>query len=219
MNIDISLFYIFAGFIIFFTYTLIQSKNPVYSVLSLIMCFVNTAALLLMLELDFLAMIFLVVYVGAIAVLFLFVVMMINIKVEEVYNVTHLFPIYLPLGMFIGIIFVFEVLVIINNDLVAPSFAILEYLTLLDKQLYLTPHWYIELGSVGLPQKGSLNNNTSINVFGLILYVYHFYYFLLASIILLVGMISAIVLTMHQETTVKRQEIYKQNLRGSTSQR
>jgi NADH:ubiquinone oxidoreductase subunit 6 (subunit J) len=92
----------------------IRSKNPVNSVLFLILVFCNATGLLILVDLDFFAMIFLVVYVGAIAVLFLFVVMMLNIKMAEINeNVLR----YLPIGGIIGIIFLFEIFLMVDNDI------------------------------------------------------------------------------------------------------
>ena len=109
------LFYLFSSIALISGIMVIRSKNPVHSVLFLILVFCNAAGLLILLHLDFFAMIFLVVYVGAIAVLFLFVVMMLHIKLTEMNeNVLR----YLPVGGIIGLIFVFEVLLIIENDLI-----------------------------------------------------------------------------------------------------
>lgn len=109
------LFYFFSSLALVSGMLVIRSKNPVHSVLFLILVFCNVAGLLILLNLDFFAMIFLVVYVGAIAVLFLFVVMMLHIKIAEIHeNVLR----YLPVGGFIGFIFLFEVLLVIENDLI-----------------------------------------------------------------------------------------------------
>ena len=83
MNIEILLFYIFSSIAIVSSLMLISARNPVHSVLFLVLVFCNAAGLLILLETEFLAMLFLVVYVGAIAVLFLFVVMMLNVRVTE----------------------------------------------------------------------------------------------------------------------------------------
>lgn len=92
----------------------IRSKNPVNSVLFLILVFCNATGLLILVDLDFFAMIFLVVYVGAIAVLFLFVVMMLNVKITEINeNILR----YLPIGGIIGIIFLFEIFLMVDNDI------------------------------------------------------------------------------------------------------
>jgi len=221
----------------------ITAKNPVHSVLFLILVFCNAAGLLVLLNLDFFAMIFLIVYVGAIAVLFLFVVMMLNIKLAEI-NESMLR--YLPIGGFIGLLFVFEILLVIDNDLIpvvvfsdsythAFSSGILgnveiffykiqglwsqspsEYRTDLEALLTTShslpdgvpsgPSSYIEWGS-------KTQSKTNIEALGHILYTYYSLYFILASLILLVAMIGAIVLTMHKGVNVKRQEVFEQNTR------
>jgi len=113
--VDVALFYFFSSLALVSAIIVIQSKNPVHSVLFLIFVFCNTAGLLLLLGLDFFAMIFLVVYVGAIAVLFLFVVMMLNIKLAEISeNILR----YLPIGGLIGFIFLIETLLILDTDLI-----------------------------------------------------------------------------------------------------
>lgn len=111
---DTSLFYIFSSLAIMAGVMVIRSKNPVNSVLFLVLVFCNATGLLILVDLDFFAMIFLVVYVGAIAILFLFVVMMLNIKLTEINE--NIFR-YLPMGGLIGIIFLFEVFLMIDNDL------------------------------------------------------------------------------------------------------
>ena len=109
------LFYLFSSIALVSGVMVITARNPVHSVLFLILVFCNAAGLLILLNLDFFAMIFLVVYVGAIAVLFLFVVMMLNIKLAEINeNVLR----YLPIGGLIGLLFLFEILVVIDNDLI-----------------------------------------------------------------------------------------------------
>ena len=95
------LFYLFSSLTFISGVMVIQARNPVHSVLFLILVFFNAAGLLVLLGLDFFAMIFLVVYVGAIAVLFLFVVMMLNIKLAEI-NEKRLR--YLPIGGLLGIL-------------------------------------------------------------------------------------------------------------------
>ncbi len=214
------LFYFFSSLFLLAGIMVIQSRNPVHSVLFLILVFFNAAGLLILLKLDFFAMIFLVVYVGAIAVLFLFVVMMLNIKLNEI-NEKKLR--YLPVGGLLGILFLFEIFLIVDNDLV-PAFKIdnsnfLKFynaIELLDgknstiqyeKFLSLNEHlqftnWYSILDTV-----------PNIQAIGMLVYTYYFYFFLLASLILLVAMIGAIVLTMHKNIHVKRQEVFKQNTR------
>jgi NADH-quinone oxidoreductase subunit J len=93
----------------------ISARNPVYSILFLVLVFCNAAGLLLLLETDFLAMLLLIVYVGAVAVLFLFVVMMLNVRITTLKESVLR---YLPVGGLILFIFFFEVLSVINGDLV-----------------------------------------------------------------------------------------------------
>lgn len=115
MTPETFLFYLFSSIALVSGVMVIRSKNPVHSVLFLILVFCNAAGLLILLDLDFFAMIFLVVYVGAIAVLFLFVVMMLHIKLTEIHeNVLR----YLPVGGLIGLIFLVEVLLVVENDLI-----------------------------------------------------------------------------------------------------
>ena len=115
MTAETFLFYFFSSIALMSGVMVIRSRNPVHSVLFLILVFCNAAGLLILLDLDFFAMIFLVVYVGAIAVLFLFVVMMLHIKFAEIHeNVLR----YLPIGGLLGFIFLFEVLLVVENDLI-----------------------------------------------------------------------------------------------------
>lgn len=186
------MFSIFSSLAIICGILVIRAKNPVHSVLFLILVFCHAAGLLLMLDLDFFAMVFLVVYVGAIAVLFLFVVMMLNIKIEEVYETA--LP-YLPLGGIIGLIFVTEILLVVERDfipMISSSSFNLEYIQF-------------------LPQTSS-----TIQAIGELIYTYYFFYFLVASLILLIAMIGAIVLTMYKGAGVKRQEVFFQNARECT---
>ena len=110
---ETTLFSVFATFTLLSALMVIRAKNPVYSVLFLILVFCNAAGLLVLLDLDFFAVVFLVVYVGAVAVLFLFVVMMLDITISEV-NETLLR--YLPIGAFIGCIFLMEVFLMLGSE-------------------------------------------------------------------------------------------------------
>ncbi len=171
------LFYLFSSMTLISGVMVIQARNPVYSVLFLILVFFNAAGLLLLLGLDFFAMIFLVVYVGAIAVLFLFVVMMLNIKLAEI-NEKKLR--YLPIGGVLGILFLFQVLLIVDNDLI--PLLIYENTEMLSEFKNLN---FIDWSN-------NIQTVTNIQAIGNIIYTYYFYYFLLASVILLVAMIGAI---------------------------
>ena len=188
------LFYFFSSFALISGIMVIQAKNPVHSVLFLILVFFNSAGLLIMLGLDFFAMIFLVVYVGAIAVLFLFVVMMLNIKLAEI-NEKRLR--YLPVGGFLGVLFLLEIFVIVDNDLIPLLGG--------DTQMCHT---------IAFTQWAHMKEtSTNISALGSIIYTYYFYFFCMASLILLVAMIGAIVLTMHKGVSHKRQQVFGQNTR------
>nr|YP_009138106.1 NADH dehydrogenase subunit 6 [Lobosphaera incisa]AKF78664.1 NADH dehydrogenase subunit 6 [Lobosphaera incisa] len=192
------LFYFFSSLALISGMMVIQSRNPVYSVLFLILVFFNAAGLLILLGLDFFALVFLVVYVGAIAVLFLFVVMMLNIKLAEI-NEKKLR--YLPIGGLLGVVFLLEIFLIVDNDLIP-------LLTASNLQ-----EWS-QLSPINFTQWSFLISTiTNIEGIGLITYTYYFYYFWIASLILLVAMIGAIVLTMHKGVNVKRQEVFQQNTR------
>ena len=187
------LFYLFSSFALISGVMVIQSKNPVHSVLFLILVFFNSAGLLILLGLDFFALIFLVVYVGAIAVLFLFVVMMLHIKLAEI-NEKKLR--YLPVGGFLGVLFLFEIFLIVDNDLIP---------------LLIPGKEYYEYGAIN--NEWAVLNQTNIEALGGIIYTFYFYFFLIAGLVLLVAMIGAIVLTMHKGVHVKRQQVFQQNTR------
>ncbi len=213
------LFYFFSSLALLSGVMVIQSRNPVYSVLFLILVFFNTAGLLILLQLDFFAMIFLVVYVGAIAVLFLFVVMMLNIKKHEI-NEKKLR--YLPVGVMLFVLFLFEISLIINNDLVS-VFKITDELNKYVNDNYTAFYSCNDMQLEKFVSSPShleftdwfniLDTVPNIQAIGLVLYTYYFYFFLMASLILLVSMIGAIVLTMHKNVHVKKQQQFKQNTR------
>jgi NADH-ubiquinone oxidoreductase chain 6 len=186
------LFSIFSSIALVSGVMVIRAKNPVHSVLFLILVFCNTSGLLVLLGLDFFAMILLVVYVGAIAVLFLFVVMMLNIKIAEIHeNVLR----YLPVGGIIGLIFLLEIFLIVDND----------YIPLFEPSIAPTNNLkYIAYA-------GKIQSWTNIESVGNLLYTTYFILFLVSSLILLVAMIGAIVLTMHKTAQVKRQDVFQQN--------
>jgi NADH:ubiquinone oxidoreductase subunit 6 (subunit J) len=188
MTPELILFYLFSIVAIISGLMVIRVENPVHSVLFLILTFFNVSGLLLLLEVEFLAMVFLVVYVGAIAILFLFVVMMLNIKITRDSN--DLFR-YLPIGIIIGLIFLMEIFLITSKD----------YVPLLDT----------DLSSIGFIEwTKTINSTSNAEVIGQLMYTYYFYFFLAASISLLVSMIGAIVLVMQTSPNVKRQQIFQQ---------
>jgi NADH-quinone oxidoreductase subunit J len=221
----------------------IRSRNPIYSVLSLILCFCSGAALLLLIHLDFFAMVFLVVYVGAIGVLFLFVVMMINIKQEQVYKGPTegkaLAISYIPLASLIGLIFVLEVSLILNSNLIPIEASHFSYLgmsleslssgakktfpntltfpTIFHKLPYvewatLTPSNFKD-GFGADYYNGLTFESSTISSIGALLYTYFVSQLIIASLILLLAMIGAIVLNLRTTIITRRQEVFTQNLR------
>ena len=199
MNIEALLFYIFSSIAIVSGIMVISSRNPMHSVLFLVLVFCNAAGLLILLETEFLAMLFLVVYVGAIAVLFLFVVMMLNIRITEL-NESILR--YLPVGGLILLIFLFEILSVINGDLV-PFFSSNMFQFEADNAI-LSTNLNIIFWS------NQIDPTSNIEALGNVLYTYYVYSFIIASLILLVAMIGAILLTMRKRTNVRKQEIFDQ---------
>lgn len=224
------LFSLFSSIALISAGLVIRAKNPVHSVLFLILVFCNAAGLQLLLGLDFIAMILLVVYVGAIAVLFLFVVMMLNIKIAEIHeNVLR----YLPVGGIIGLIFLLEMFFhtlsavpsgivdnsapyISNNE--SSSDNLTSVLTsgqvstsTLNYTHNPTPDGRV-LSVVPIVMYATkIQSWTNIESIGNLLYTHYLLFFLLCSLILLVAMIGAIVLTMHKTTLVKRQDVFLQN--------
>tara|TARA_R110001592_G_scaffold150202_3_gene375992 strand:+ start:16757 stop:17395 length:639 start_codon:yes stop_codon:yes gene_type:complete len=199
MNIEVLLFYILGSLALVSGALVVSARNPMHSILFLVLVFCNSAGLLLLLETEFLAMIFLVVYVGAIAVLFLFVVMMLNIRVTELKESVLR---YIPIGGLVLIIFFIEILSVINDDLVpffsGASLNLDSQIILLQKDLNI------------IVWSNNINPTTNIEAIGELLYTYYFYCFLMASLILLVAMIGAILLTMRKQFNVRRQEVFDQ---------
>ena len=175
-------FYLFAGICVASAFMVIAARNPVHSVLYLILAFVNAAGLFVMMGAEFLAMILIVVYVGAVAVLFLFVVMMLDVDFAELKQGVLQ---YLPIGMLIGGIFLAELLVVVGAWAIGPGIP----------QAITAP----------IP-----TNVTNTEAIGLVLYTRYVYFFQAAGMILLVAMVGAIVLTLHHRPRVRRQDIAAQ---------
>src|SRR3712207_5779152 len=187
MSVNAAFFYLFATVTVVSGLMVIASRNPVQSVLFLIFAFVNAAGLFLLMGAEFLAMILVIVYVGAVAVLFLFVVMMLDVDFAEL---RQGFLQYLPVGVLIGVIFLIELVLVVGSWAIDPN-------------LIRRP-----LGTPGGPI--IVTNTVAI---GRVLYTQYFYFFQAAGLILLVAMIGAIVLTLRERLGVKRQDISRQNAR------
>jgi len=175
-------FYLFAGLCVASAFMVIAAKNPVHSVLYLILAFVNAAGLLVMMGAEFLAMILIVVYVGAVAVLFLFVVMMLDVDFAELKQGMLQ---YLPIGMLIGGIFLAELLLVVGAWAIGPS----------------VPQAIMARIPANIPNTEAI---------GLVLYTRYVYFFEAAGMILLVAMVGAIVLTLRHKERVRRQDISEQ---------
>ena len=178
-------FYLFACICVASAFMVIAAKNPVHSVLYLILAFVNASGLFVLLGAEFLAMILIVVYVGAVAVLFLFVIMMLDVDFAEL---REGFIQYLPVGIVIGGIFLFELLLTVGAWVINPSVT----------------------KTIAAPIPTNISNTEAL---GLVLYTKYIHYFQLAGMVLLVAMIGAIVLTLRHKASVKRQDINVQNAR------
>ena len=210
---------LFTFIALFSAIMVIASKNPIHSVVFLILVFVNAAGLLVLLKIDFIAMMFLIIYVGAIAVLFLFVVMMLNIKLNEL---NENWVRYLPIGGIISLIFLLEIFLILDsgeNMFSEYSLSTSWKNVIIDENITImnnvTLKYFISLYEnffmVRETWPALIDSLTNIQSLGFLIYTYYFYYFIIASIILLVAMIGAIVLTMHKRKfSSKKQLIYKQ---------
>jgi NADH-quinone oxidoreductase subunit J len=177
-------FYLFAGICVASALMVIAARNPVHSVLFLILAFVNAAGLFVLMGAEFLAMILIVVYVGAVAVLFLFVVMMLDVDFAEL---RQGFLNYLPFGALIGVVFLVELVLVLGAWAMGPGAA----------QAIVSP----------IPPPSSVTNTAAL---GLVLYTRFVYFFQAAGLVLLVAMIGAIVLTLRHKPKVKRQVIADQ---------
>ena len=181
MELAAFFFYVFAAVTVASAFMVIAGRNPVHSVLFLILAFFNAAGLFMIVGAEFLALILVIVYVGAVAVLFLFVVMMLDVDFAEL---REGFLAYLPIGGLIGLVLLTELVLILGSQAIGPEFA----------------------GSVAkpTPDTGIMTNTEAL---GRLLYTDYVYFFQAAGIILLVAMSGAIVLTLRHKPGVKRQDI------------
>jgi NADH-quinone oxidoreductase subunit J len=185
------LFYFFSNVLLLSSLMVIVVQNSIYSVLFLVLSFVSATTLLLLLECEFLALLFIIIYVGAIAVLFLFVVMMLDIKAG---NLTKDKVKYFPFGSFVGTVFLIETFVIIFKNFETNPYS---------QKFYLFnsyQNWYTKLDSL-----------TEIEVIGQIVYTNYVLQFLIAGLILFLAVIGAVILTIKlSHKTSKHQISFKQ---------
>lgn len=185
MSLPLFFFYVFSTIAIISALMVISSRNPVHSVLFLILVFLNGAGLFLLAGAEFLALMLIVVYVGAVAVLFLFVVMMLDVDFAQM---RQGYLQYMPIGVVVGVILLLELL------LVAGTFAIAPQLT----------------GAAALPIDMGVQNTRAL---GLVIYTRYVFLFEGAGAVLLVAMIGAIVLTLRHKVNIKRQDPAVQSAR------
>jgi len=177
-------FYLFAAILVASAVMVIAARNPVHSVLFLILGFFNAAGLFVLMGAEFLAMILVVVYVGAVAVLFLFVVMMLDVDFAALRSG---FLRYLPIGGLIGLILLAELALIVGAWSFAPEAA--------------------SASQLPIPDPSQISNTHAL---GLILYTDYVYAFQMSGLILLVAMVGAIVLTLREREGVRRQDVSRQ---------
>ncbi|MFV2092309.1 MAG: NADH-quinone oxidoreductase subunit J [Hyphomicrobiales bacterium] len=187
MTVAAFAFYVFAVTTVTAGLLVVVSRNPVHSVLWLILAFLSSAGLFVLLGAEFVAMLLIIVYVGAVAVLFLFVVMMLDVDFAELRGEMAK---YVPLGLLIGVILLMQLGIMLGNW------------TFADQALGLR-------GAVA-PAPGDVHNTAAL---GQLIYDDYIYLFQAAGLILLVAMIGAIVLTLRHRTDVKRQDVLAQMYR------
>jgi NADH-quinone oxidoreductase subunit J len=175
-------FYLFAFVCIASGVMVVSARNPVHSVLFLILAFFNAAGLFVLMGAEFLAMILVIVYVGAVAVLFLFVVMMLDINFVELRRGALQ---YLPVGLLVGFILAAEILFVIGAWVIGPDAASVR----------------------AAPMPAEVTNTAAL---GRILYTQYLYLFQVSGLVLLVAMVGAIVLTLRRREGVRRQRITDQ---------
>jgi NADH-quinone oxidoreductase subunit J len=177
-------FYVFAAITVAAGFMVIAARNPVHSVLFLILAFFTSAGLFVLVGAEFLAMILVIVYVGAVAVLFLFVVMMLDINFVEL---REGFLQYLPIGALIGIILLIELLLVLGSASISPELA----------------------ASAAAPTPAAADM-TNTHALGALIYTRYIYLFQAAGMLLLIAMIGAIVLTLRHREGVRKQSIARQ---------
>lgn len=192
--------FLFSSFALVSSAVVVSATNPVHSVFALIFVFVNVAGVLLVLRVEFISLLFLVVYVGAVAVLFLFVIMMLNVKLNEIIDSSVS---YIPLGFFLGLVFLLEISFVITGDFL-PFFGDFSHRGNASQILFsdsIFSHQHFESFLIGA---------SNIQLLGFLIYTDLVFPFILAGLLLLVAMIGAIVLSLLKANTSLKQDIFYQ---------
>jgi NADH-quinone oxidoreductase subunit J len=182
MTLPLFFFYAFSFVAVASALMVISSRNPVHAVLFLILCFVNAAGIFLLAGAEFLALILIVVYVGAVAVLFLFVVMMLDVDFAALRQGMLQ---YAPVGVVVGLILLLELLLVAGSFVIAPDVA----------------------SNALLPIDAAVTNTRAL---GQVIYTRYVFLFQGAGAVLLVAMIGAIVLTLRHKPNARRQDVFRQ---------
>ena len=184
------LFYFFSNILLISALMIIIVQNSIYSVLFLVLSFVASASILFLFECEFVSLMFITIYVGAIAVLFLFVVMMLDIK--TIYFTKDSLK-YFPFGSFVGLVFLVEILLVISKN-----FKVNPYGSGFLSNSYV--NWFDKIDSF-----------IDLEAIGQILYTHYVLQFLIAGIILMLAVVGSVVLTINTATkSAKHQVIFKQ---------
>jgi NADH-quinone oxidoreductase subunit J len=176
------IFYAFAAVLIFAATMVVVSRNPVHSALFLVLAFFNSAALWLMAEAEFLGIALVLVYVGAVMVLFLFVVMMLDVNLVPL---REGFARYLPIGALVGLVMVLQMVLVVGSD-------------------------QIDVGSIPATTDTAAAGLSNTQMLGSVLYTVYVYPFEIAAVVLLVAIIAAIMLTLRRRGGTKHQDIARQ---------
>ncbi len=228
MDLVTILFYVFSLFVTGSAVAVVASRNPVHSVLCLIFAFFNAAGLFILLGAEMLAMLLVIVYVGAVAVLFLFVVMMLNIKTS---TLKKGFQAYLPMGLLLAAILFVELALVISGS--AEKINITKYVPVQSAEIVKetkketkvkakSEEKEVKKPVAETPAEETPENIekpvkiTNAEAIGRVLYTEYLLYFQLSGLILLVAMIGAIVLTLRHREGVRRQKSAVQNSRTNS---
>jgi NADH-quinone oxidoreductase subunit J len=182
MTPHLLLFYLLAAVAVAAAVMVVSARNPVHSVLFLILTFFNAAGLFVLIGAEFLAMVLVVVYVGAVAVLFMFVVMMLNVNFVRMRQGALQ---YLPIGALVGIVLLVELVLIVGTWTLAPAVELADPMPAIDR----------------------VSNTEAL---GNLIYTEYFYIFQAAGVILLIAIIGAITLTLRERGDIRRQNISEQ---------